>query len=534
MTFGMRALLVTLILPATSYAAVFTVVTDSDSGPGSLRQAILDANAAGGGLITFSNVGPLIILSNQLPPLTNWIQIQGPGLDHLSIQGRAIFTNVFGNSAILSGLTLTNSGSALANLGTLIVSNCAIVNGSTGSPDVPPDNAPGIHNAGTLTASYCALSGNYAFYDRNGVAINNSGIMRLVYCTISSNWVSRGVGSGIYNSADLTVDNCTIARNGVPTDSGGGAIFNAGGSVVLRNCSITNNSAVLGGGIWNDGWLAITNCTLSQNRGYYSNGPQLGGGLYNNGYAVLQNTTLSGNIVGPAGYGAGIWNDGVAVLVNATVVSNRIAGLECEQSGAGIWNSGVVRSRNSIIAGNSGTSPCPVQGPDFVGNLESLGHNLIQTSSGWTNTGGGKGDLVGVDPMIGPLQDNGGPTWTHGLLFGSPAIDAGDSTRYYVPTEDQRGVLRPQGVAVDIGAFEYQFTQAVFMKIGRDYSMLHFQASTPPLKTYTVQYSTNLSFWQDNFVLPPLTATSNGVVEFYVNSYTEADNPKLFFRLKSQ
>ena len=86
---------------------------------------------------------------------------------------------------------------------------------------------------------------------------------------------------------------------------------------------------------------------------------------------------------------------------------------------------------------------------------------------------------------------------------------------------------------MDIGAFEYQFTEAVFRRITRVYSSLHFQASAPPLKTYTVQYSTNLSFWQDNFVLP-LTATSNGVVDFYVNEYTEAENPKLFFRLKSQ
>jgi len=147
--------------------------------------------------------------------------------------------------------------------------------------------------------------------------------------------------------------------------------------------------------------------------------------------------------------------------------------------------------------------------------------------------GAAKSDLVGLDPKIGPLQDNGGPTWTHALLPGSPAIDAGDSTLYQVPTDDQRGVPRPQGVAVDIGAFEYQFTQAVFMRIGRDNSMLHFQASTLPSKTYTVQYSTNLAFWQDNFV-PPLSATPNGVVDFYVNSPTEAANRKLFFRLKSQ
>jgi hypothetical protein len=83
-------------------------------------------------------------------------------------------------------------------------------------------------------------------------------------------------------------------------------------------------------------------------------------------------------------------------------------------------------------------------------------------------------------------------------------------------------------------AFEYQFTEAIFRRIGRVYSSLHFQASARPLKTYTVQYSTNLLFWQDNFVLPPLTATSNGVVDFYVNEYTLADNPNLFFRLKSQ
>lgn len=258
--------------------------------------------------------------------------------------------------------------------------------------------------------------------------------------------------------------------------------------------------------------------------------------MINYGYAALQNTTVSGNTASPAGVGAGIWNDGTIVLLNATIASNHVNGNDCYDvsSGAGIYNSGVVRSRNSIIAANYSIAPCPVQGVDFAGNLDSLGHNLIQNAGGWTNVGTGTGDIVGVDPKLGPLQDNGGPTRTHALLFGSPAIDAGDSTRGYVPTEDQRGVPRPQGVAVDIGAFEYQFTDAIFARIARDGSMLHFQASTPPLKTYTVQYSTNLLFWHDNFVLPPLTATSNGVVDFYVNEYSLAANPKLFFRLESQ
>jgi hypothetical protein len=173
----------------------------------------------------------------------------------------------------------------------------------------------------------------------------------------------------------------------------------------------------------------MTNCTLAGNGASYSDGVQRGGGLFNDGYAALQNTTVSGNHASPAGMGAGIWNDGLLVLANSTIVSNSIGGNDCydPSSGAGIWNSGVVRSRNSIIAGNFSRLPCPIQGPDFAGNLDSLGHNLIQNGSGWTNVGTGTGDLVGLDPMLGPLQDNGGPTWTHALLAGSPAIDAGDS-----------------------------------------------------------------------------------------------------------
>ncbi len=243
--------------------------------------------------------------------------------------------------------------------------------------------------------------------------------------------------------------------------------------MVLRNCSINGNTAFTAGGIRNiGGSLEMTNCTLAQNEAHYTDGPQFGGGLFNDGYAVLQNTTVSGNTVSPGGLGAGIWNDGVTVLVNTTIVSNGIGGFDCTvpPSGAGVWNSGVVRSRNSIFAGNSVSSPCLAQGPDFYGNLNSLGHNIIQNGSGWTNVGTGTGDLVGLDPMIGPLQDNGGPTWTHGLLPNSPAIDAGDSTPYYnVPNEDQRGISRPQGLGVDIGAYEYQFTRVARYKLRPTY-----------------------------------------------------------------
>lgn len=540
MTFGIRALVLTLSFVVSSHAADFIVVTNSDFGPGSLHQAILDANAAGGGDITFSNVNGSILLSNRLPALTSSIQILGPGADQLSIDGMGptvtnlpVFTNVTGNVVVISGLQLTNCSGAIANSGTLTLSNCTIVNGHSGGGDIPGDASAGIYNSGTLIASYCTLAGNSIFYYRNGAAINNSGTMSLAHCTITGNSISFGSGCGIFNSGNLTADYCSIDHNWGHDCDGSGITIDAG-SVILRNCSVSYNGAFGAGGILNNASLAMTNCTLAGNQAYNSDGAQRAGGMLNHGYATLQNTTVSGNNASPAGIGAGIWNAGTLVLLNSTIVSNSIGGSDCYDvsSGAGIWNSGTIRSRNSIIAGNFGNAPCAVQGPDFAGNLDSLGHNLIQNASGWTNVGTGTGDLVGLDPMIGPLQDNGGPTWTHALLPGSPAIDAGDSTPGYVPTEDQRGVPRPQGVAVDIGSFEFQFTAPIFMRIGRDSSTLHFQASAPPLKSYTLQYSTNFTSWCDQF--GTLTATSNGVVDFYAYPFTGVGEAKVFFRLKSQ
>ena len=91
---------------------------------------------------------------------------------------------------------------------------------------------------------------------------------------------------------------------------------------------------------------------------------------------------------------------------------------------------------------------------DFSGVLTSEGYNLIQNTNGCTIVGDQTGNIYGADPLLGPLQDNGGPTWTHALLAGSPAIDAGPTNTS--PSVDQRGMLRPQGPAEDIGAFECQ------------------------------------------------------------------------------
>jgi hypothetical protein len=115
--------------------------------------------------------------------------------------------------------------------------------------------------------------------------------------------------------------------------------------------------------------------------------------------------------------------------------------------------SGALRTRNSILAGNTAETIAP----DLSGNLGSVGHNLIGDQTG--GNGFDDTDLLNVDPQLGPLQDNGGPTWTHALVKGSAAIDAGDNTD--APEFDQRGpsFLRIVNGIIDIGAYEVQATE---------------------------------------------------------------------------
>ena len=199
--------------------------------------------------------------------------------------------------------------------------------------------------------------------------------------------------------------------------------------------------------------MNITNSTLSANHGVAASGTSGGGGIFNAGTVTITNSSLSGNSGGRTG--GGILNGGTLTVTSCTISGNTVGIL-----GGGIENEGTVNARNTIIATNTTLSG---SGPDFGGTLTSQGYNLIGNTSDTTITGITTGNQLNVDPRLGPLQDNGGPTFTQALLSGSTAIDGGHSSG---SNTDQRGFTRPiddpsipnatGGDGSDIGAFEVQ------------------------------------------------------------------------------
>ena len=270
--------------------------------------------------------------------------------------------------------------------------------------------------------------------------------------TLRNGAVSASYGAGILNHGALTVDHTTISGNHGP-DSFGGGLYNDGQLTVTDSTIGPNNSAFAGGGIGNAGTLTVERSTV------YDNSANNGGGIFNknpNGL-LLVNSTVRGNEA--ASEGGGIWNEGFANVFNSTIVFND-ADPERNTSTAAGGVFGTFSLRNTLLAGNVHDSS--FDPADCTGTIHSFGRNLFGTLAPCTViTESGTWDAVNSLSLIGPLQDNGGPTLTHALLVGSNAIDWGDPAQGCVDNNsvplatDQRGFARVVGASCDIGAFEY-------------------------------------------------------------------------------
>ena len=253
----------------------------------------------------------------------------------------------------------------------------------------------------------------------------------------------------IEDDTRVTIQNILITRSNNISGGGsdtGGAIVVLGGTLTVRGSTLSGNQGALGGAISNSlGEVTVISSTLSNNQATGLIG--LGGAVMNAGSAgettalTVINSTLSGNQA--SGRGGGIYNSPDATL---TLIDSTLSGNQAADGGGGIVNTpDATTTLNNTIVANSMNGDCLSTGGTI--NAE---FSLIEDGLACVN-GTNSNNLTG-DPVLGPLQDNGGPTQTHALLDGSPAIDAGDT----LEATDQRGEPRPFGLADDIGAFELQ------------------------------------------------------------------------------
>lgn len=264
---------------------------------------------------------------------------------------------------------------------------------------------------------------------------------------------------------NVEINGLTISNGNAGGACGGGIYI--GGLLTLNNSTVSNNSADGGGGIcvgYTAVGLKLNNSTVSHNSGL--GGFSGGGILALSGISTITNSTISNN---SSFAGGGIRNFGNSTLnvFNSTITEN-LATLGGSFGGGGIETGGAVNIANTIVAGNTApVRPDVTDGGRTPPAFNSLGHNLIgitDGTGGFTATGDQTGSITTpLNPMLGPLQANGGPTWTHRLLCSSPAIDSGSNALVDSSTStDQRGLgyarIRNGGgsLVVDIGAFELQ------------------------------------------------------------------------------
>ena len=429
----------TLAATGSAQAATITVTNLNDSGPGSLRQAILDANNNGPGsddIVFASGLSGTINVGSTdgsgLYPGTA-MNIQGPGNGQITLRGTGV------DYVVYTGLDFGGYG---ANPGDPItISGLTITGGdATGKNNANYVRGGGIFNEdATLTVTNSVITNNYSLEDGGGIyTYSQDGSVTVVNSTISGNRASDGTDDSAYAGAIYSQDSPVTVRNSTLSGNSSGG---DGGAVYMSSRDNTDPS------------LTLENSTIANNASLAHGSDDEGGGVWlccgdDNQTLDIKSSTITGNSVGGSnGPAGGVYASGLAA-------SN-------------------VRIQNTIIANNHGTTANDIYS-EYGGQLgfsliKELNADSTDTGYSFTNTGP---NLIGVDPQLGGLANNGGPTQTEASSATSPVIDKGASLGL---TTDQRGVLRPidfpslpnaaGGNGADIGAFELQPSNA--FKLGK-------------------------------------------------------------------
>jgi predicted outer membrane repeat protein len=489
-------------LAAPAAPAVDVVVTNCASDA-QLRAAAI---APGVTNITF-NCGP----GSHTIPIGSRMEIQGDvtinGAGRITLDGGGVsdFFQVFSTASLdLRDLTLQRGtdvlGAPLENFGTLRLARVQALNSQMDSENGFVTNADALNVVDSVFSGLTVQPANVALSARGAAIVNDGGVASISGSGFTNNKAAGNLsrGGAIANvSGTLNIDGAYFTGNNALD---GGALFIAAGSVAtVTQSSFIANTAGYGGAIESNGQLDVNYTTLANNQANQDGGAiwvlssdldmaysvvrnnvagATGGGIscYANNISVI-NSTVSGNKA--TGNGGGIYSTCDLNLTNSTLSGNESAllGGGVYQGGSGVGTVGAVTAaRNKAAAGagvyndGGGASTLTLQYTLLTSNttgncdgvIASNGYNLSSDN----NCGGAftqTGDQNNVVLVVGALRDNGGPTPTHDLPAGSPALDV-------IPTpcafaEDQRGVTRPQRTKCDVGAFERETVLRTFVPL---------------------------------------------------------------------
>jgi hypothetical protein len=433
-------------------------VTVGNGATASCTEAVFNSALSTAKEILF-DCGPLpitITLSSAKSIGTN-LTINGGNKVTLGSNGAVNHFNVqAGATLTLTQITLSNGRNTAGCGGAIRVNANAYLtlNETRFISNTSNSQGGAVCNWGSANISATLFMSNTAPYSHGG-AIGNYATLRLANSKFIGNWASAN-GGGIDMGGNVAVTNTTFINN---TGLRGGGINTYGGALTIVGSSFISNTANWwGGGLANDASVTtVSGSTFSDN---YS--AVIGGGLETSGAGALTliNSTISANRAITEGGGL-YWYPGVGTglvtILNSTIANNT-AGAQGGNIYAGGSANASITLKNTLIAAGAPNN-CDA-------TLSSQGRNLESANTCGLNA---VGDKINVNPKLGPLQNNGGATWTHMLLAGSPAVDAG--TNSGCPAIDQRGVSRPidgnhDGSAVcDIGAVEAPVTWQVFLPL---------------------------------------------------------------------
>jgi len=373
---------------------------------------------------------------------------------------------------------------AVGNQGNLTLNNTTVRNGYLDITYSQYSNygekaGAGILIQGQMTINDSTIADNRvdSYYPAEGGGIYVGGTLTISGSTIRDNWVSGdrngGFGGGIGGHGSLTIINSLVSGNTASDmySASGGGVHTNGPLTIIDSTFLDNEAAAYypsGAGLNASGVTTINGSTFKGNStiNYYSEyqpSDSNGGAIRNRGNMTITNSTLSGN---GAISGGGIANYGDLTLTNTTVADNSSGVYATCFNGFG---NSITRLQRSILSGNGGEEARRLAQSGCTATVNANSHNLfgLNGNAGVSGFTPGATDIVptvGLNAILSPLANNGGPTQTHALPAGSPALDrAPNSSCTAAPVNglDQRGQPRNQNGSgsassneCDVGAFE--------------------------------------------------------------------------------